>query len=415
MTRDRRERPELDLAVIRAMTRRRLPRRDLLRYAGIGAGAALLAACGVRGTQDPEPTGTGPATPSPLPPKAGELNMANWIAYIDKDHGVSRTLNEFRSEFGVEMAYQEVINDNEEFFGQIREPLAQGQSTGWDIVVMTDWMIAKLIRLGYLEPLHHDELPNFEANAAEKFKDPVFDPGNVHSVPWAAGITGIGYDRSLTGRELTSVEDLFDPAFAGHVGMFTEMRDTFGLILLSMGVEPVSATVEDVERAQQRMIEQRDAGIVRGYFGNDYLDQLAQGNLWATMAWSGDVFALRLDNPNLEFIIPQEGGMGWSDNMCIPAGSEHPTDAHLFMNYVYEPEVATRITEWVWFEPPVGVVQEMVREHAAESGDPILSALAESTAVFPTAETERQTHPYKVLDEEEEEVWRDLFQAVTQG
>jgi spermidine/putrescine transport system substrate-binding protein len=341
--------------------------------------------------------------------------MANWIAYIDKDHGVSRTLNDFRSEFGVDMEYQEVINTNEEFFGQIREPLSRGQSTGWDIIVLTDWMIAKLIRLGYLQPLHNEALPNFEAHAAEKFRDPEFDPGNAYSVVWAGGLTGIGYNRRLTGREITSVEDLFDPAFAGHVGMFSEMHDTFGLVLLSMGIDPATATTQDVEAAQQRLIAQRDAGIVRGYFGNDYLDQLDQGNLWVTMAWSGDVFSLKLDNPDLEFVIPEEGGIRWSDNACIPIGAEHPADAHTFLNYVYDPAVATRITEWVWFESPVNGVQEMVRADAEETGDPILAALADSELVFPTADTNERTHTTKLLDSEEEEAWNDLFQAVTQG
>ncbi|MBI4260512.1 MAG: spermidine/putrescine ABC transporter substrate-binding protein [Actinobacteria bacterium] len=420
---------DLDRAVAQAMarlprSRRPLSRRDFLRFAGAGAGAAFLAACGVRGTSPPATTGpgtatgTGTATAQPtatLPPKAGALDMANWIAYIDKDHGKSTTLIEFREEHDIDMSYSEVINDNEEFFGQIREPLAQGQSTGWDIIVMTDWMIAKLIRLGYLQTLHHDALPNFEANAADKFRDPVFDPGNAHSVAWAAGITGIGYDRSLTGRELTSVEDLFDPAFAGHVGMFTEMRDTFGLVMLSQGVDPLQATVDDARNAQAKLIEQRDAGIVRSYYGNEYLDQLATGNLWATMAWSGDVFALRVDNPNLEFVIPEEGAMRWSDNMAIPVGAEHPTDAHLFMDYVYRPDVATRITEWVWYESPVRQVPEMIAADAAESGDDILESLAASDTVFPSAEVAASTHPYKVLDEAEEQEWKDLFQQVVQG
>jgi spermidine/putrescine transport system substrate-binding protein len=390
---------------------RQVSRRELLRRMGRGsmyAGAmAFLAACGVQGQRREQQELTR------LPPKAGELLMANWPLYIDKKGGTSPTVTSFEEEFDVAMQYKVVINDNEEFFGTIREPLSQGQPTGWDIIVVTDWMVAKMARLGYLEQLHHEELPNFEAHAGDKFKDTFFDPGNRHSIPWAAGITGIGYDIEATGRELTSVQDFFDPAFAGRVGMFTEMRDTFGLVFLSQGVEPSQATMADVEKAQQTLLENRDN--FRGFYGNDYYDQLATGNLAVSMAWSGDVFALALDNPNLRFVVPEEGAMKWTDNMCIPAEAEHPTDAHLFMNYVYDPRIATNITEWVWYESPVAEVEEMVQADVADGGPGYLKQLAESELVFPTEETEAQLHGYKSLDEEEEQVWNDLFQEVVQG
>lgn len=391
----------------------RISRRELLRRAGRGSmylGAmALLASCGVQGQRREE------SELGPLPSKAGELVMANWPLYIDKKGPTSPTVTSFEEEHGIDMQYQVVINDNEEFFGTIREPLSQGQSIGYDIIVMTDWMIDKMNRLGYLEPLHHDRLPNFAANALPKFKDPLYDPNNEHSIPWAAGITGIGYDISLTGRELTSFNDLFDPAFAGRVGLFLEMRDTFDLVLLSMGVEPADATIDQVEQAQKILLDNREN--IRGFYGNDYADQLATGNLAASMAWSGDIFALQLDNPNLRFVIPDEGGNAWTDNMAIPAGAEHPTDAHLFMDYVYDPRIAANITEWVWYESPVQVHDIVLQDAAEAEGDDraLLTDLGNSPLVFPTPETEAKTHPYKPLDEEEERIWNDLFQEVVQG
>ena len=393
-------------------------RRELLRRAGRGSvylGAmALLAACGVEAQRGDGDT----AERLPNQP-AGELLMANWPLYIDKGPTGSPTVKSFEEQNGIDMQYSVVINDNEEFFGTIREPLSQGQSTGWDIIVMTDWMIHKLNRLGYLERLHHDQLPNFAANAGEKFRDPWYDPDNAHSLPWAAGITGIGYDVDLVGGDITSFDDLFAEDLAGRIGLFKEMRDTIGLTLLTLGVEPETATVEDVEAAQQKLIANRDK--VRGFYGNDYVDQLAQGNLAASMAWSGDVFALALDNPNLRFVIPEDGAMRFTDNMAIPAGSEHPLDAHMFMNFVYDPRIATNITEWVWYESPVGVVQEMIAEDAAgpNAGDlscaPFCADLAKDPYVFPTPETDARTFEPKRLDEEEEQIWNDLFQEVVLG
>lgn len=400
----------------------RITRREVLRRAGRGSMAlgmgAFLAACGISG-QNENGASPGPdASPEELPPLAHSLVMANWPLYIDKAGPTSPTIQSFREETGIDMKYQVVINDNEEFFGTIRESLSRGDTVDFDIIVVTDWLVAKMARLGFLRELDHSRLPNFAANAFPKFQDPPFDPGNMHSVPWAAGITGIGYDVELTGRELTSIEDLFDPAFEGHVGMFSEMRDTFGLVLLSQGVAPETATVADVEAAQQRLLEQRDAGVVRGYYGNDYTDGLANGDLWVSMAWSGDVFALQLDNPNLRFIIPEEGAMRWTDNMCIPSTAAHPTDAHEFMNHVYQPRIAANITEWVWYESPVSQVPQVIAEDAAAAkggNAKLLQTLAESPLVFPDEATVANTHNYKVLDEEEEMAWNELFQAVTQG
>jgi spermidine/putrescine transport system substrate-binding protein len=418
--------PQLE-ALLRGLAARRMSRRDVLRYAGAGVGlSAFLAACGVRGTapqqtQSPPATQTGPGptaspSPSPLPPKAGVLNVANWPLYIDR--GRRNTRDIFQEETGIALTYKEDINDNDEFFGtDLRQQLSAGQATGWDIIVMTDWMIEKLIRLGWIQELHHDLVPNAVQNLDEKFRDPWYDPGNAHSFPWAAGITGIGYNPKLTGREVTSIADLWDPAFAGHVGMFSEMRDSINFALLLLGHDPVNATMDQVQQAVAKLQEQRDQGIVRAYYGNDYVDQLAGGNLWLTMAWSGDVFTLRQDNPDLRFVIPEEGGNRWVDNMAIPILAEHPTDAHEWINFVYRPEIAAKITEWVWYESPVNddVIRDLIRQHAREFDDPSLKDLAEDTTVWPDATTLANTYPYKRLDEEEEQAWHDLFDPVAQG
>jgi spermidine/putrescine transport system substrate-binding protein len=399
---------------------RRLSRREALLSIGRGSTylgvMSLLAACGIRGGREQaSPT---PASPSPLPEKAGELDVANWPLYIDLEDGESATLDGFKKETGIDITYKEDINDNDEFFGtDLRQQLSADQPTGWDIIVMTDWMIAKLVRLGWIQQLHHDVLPNATANLDEKFQDPPYDPGNAHSFPWAAGITGIGYNIKVTGREIGSINDLFDPEFAGKVGMFSEMRDTINFALYLDGVVPEQATMDEVERAVERLEQQKTDGIVRGYYGNEYTDQLAAGNLTLTMAWSGDIFALAQDDPNLRFVIPEEGGNRWTDNMCIPLHAEHPTDAHEWIDFVYQPEVAAAITEWVWYESPVtdDVVRDLIQKDAKKFDDPSLKQLAEDTTVWPDEETLANTHGYKSLSEDEEQAWHDLFDPLIQA
>ena len=193
--------------------------------------------------------------------------------------------------------------------------------------------------------------------------------------------------------------------------MFKEMRDTMNLTLLGLGIDPADATVEDAESAQQKLLEQRDQGIVRQYFGNEYADALVRGDIALTMAWSGDIFQLKFDKPELEFVVPDEGGILWVDNLAIPQDAEHPIDAMEFMNFVYDPEVAAQITGWVNYICPVPSAKDVL----LDSGDEDLEAVANSPLVFPTPEMEARLHHYRDLDEDEERAWNDLFGEVIQG
>ena len=397
--------------------RRRVTRRDMLRHIGAGAGAlslgAWLTACGVSGTEDDGGGGGESAEDEGLTTteENGQLNFANWPLYIDRAKGRRPTLDDFEKETGIKVDYKEVIDDNESFFGTIREPLANGQSTGWDLIVVTDWLIAKMARLGYLEQLDESLIPNFEAHAGQVYKDPSYDPGNAHSVPWQSGITGIGYNPRLTGRKIKSFDDLFDPAFEGKVGMFKEMRDTMNLTLLGLGIDPQQATNDDAALAAEKLVEQREKGIVRNYYGNEYADALVREDLWITMAWSGDVFQLQFDKPELEFVVPEEGGILWVDNMAVPQNAENPIDAMAFMDYVYDPEVAAQITAWVNYICPVPEAQDILKK----ADDSYTKSVAKSPLVFPTPEMESLLFHYKNLDEDEEEAWNDLFGEVIQG
>jgi spermidine/putrescine transport system substrate-binding protein len=311
--------------------------------AGVLSLSLLLAACGI----EPQASGAGASTapdesadsgasqaasaPASAAPSTqavgggepeGELEFANWPLYIDQDDdGNSPTIQQFEEATGVDVTYTEAIEDNTSFFGTIQPALAAGEDTGYDIIVMTDWMIGNMARLGYLEPIDVErDVPNFLDNADAVYLDRSYDPGNVYSVPWQSGITGIGYNPELVDEEITSLAQLFDPEliekYCGQIGMFIEMRDSMSLAMLYNGVTPSEATIEDAEAAQQTLLDQ--APCVRDYYGNEYAQGLADGSLAITMAWSGDVFQLQFDNPDLQFVVPEEGAILWTDNMAIP-------------------------------------------------------------------------------------------------
>lgn len=440
-------------------TARLLTRRTLLVAGARGTVAisatAFLAACGVKpaatqapsataatqapatqapgASAAPSPTATPTALPSPtVPPSptpasspAGQVNFANWPLYIDTDENDSSkhaTLEDFTAKTGIRVRYSEIIQDNEDFFGTIRPDLAAGKPTPYDLIVVTDWMVAKLIRLGYLEEIDvAADVPAFAKNATDWPRDPWYDPGNRHSVPWQAGITGIGYNIKMTKREITSFDDLLDPAFKGRVGMFSEMRDTMSLALLSLGIVPADATVDDARTAQVKLLEAAKRGQFRQFYGNEYTDELANGNLALSIAWSGDVYQLALhDNPDLRFVVPKEGGMAWTDNMCVPRNARHPVDARMLMDYVYDPLIAARIAEWIGYFTPVIGVKEIIdadAKAAADSGDKDTAAnlTRVGETVVATPARLANTFPYRNLTEGEERAWNELFNAVLIG
>jgi spermidine/putrescine transport system substrate-binding protein len=391
----------------------RLTRRELLERARrYGAGAAVvMAACGI--AKEPKQPGAA-AGRRKLPPLAHELAIAQWPLYIDK-----RTVPSFERATDVDVTYRQIINDNQEFFSVVGQSLRAGEATGWDLIALSDWVVAKMNQLGWLEKLDYSVLPHVRDNMGALFRDPPYDPGNAHSVPWQGGITGVAYNRKLTGRPVTRFADLWDPAFEGHVGMLTEMVDTMSLTLLMLGIDPQEATTADAERAHDKLADQRAKGIVRSYYGQNYLQALSNGDTWASMAWSGDIFWLQGDHPDIEFVVPEEGGIIWATPLEIPRRAAHPRDAHLFLDYVYRPEIAANITEYVGYITPVPEVRDVLRARRRRAQSrarrAYLGSLIESPLVFPDDAMSARLHSYKVLSPDEDQEWNRLFQEVSQA
>ncbi len=171
--------------------------------------------------------------------------------------------------------------------------------------------------------------------------------------------------------------------------MLTEWRDSAGLVLLGMGKDPSTATKDDYLAAIDKIDQENKKGQIRRFTGNDYTKDLAAGNLWACVAWSGDLVQLKADNPDLQFVVPQEGGMSWSDNMMIPQKARTPYGAETFMNYVYDPQVAATIAAYVNYFCPVKGAREVL-----EKTEP---KLAEDPLIFPDDAVLKQLHPYPSL------------------
>lgn len=381
----------------RPTTRRQaMSRRQFLSRSGVAGGAvllgpSLLAACGDDSGNGGEGGGGG---------GANALTFANWPAYIDEE-----TVQLFIDETGVDLTYTEDFNDNNEYFAKIQPDLSAGRTIDADLIAPTFWLTARLIELGWVDELPLDQVANKD-NLVPELVNPAWDPEGKYSMPWQSGMTGIAYNAEAAGRDLTSMEDLFDPEFRGKIGMLTEMRDTVGLVMLATGADPSEATFDSAADAFDRIEQAKNDGQIRQFTGNDYMDDLAQGNFVACIGWSGDISQLALDDPNLRFAIPDEGGMQWSDTMVMPAGTENTDAVAEWINYVYDPVNAARITTFVGYNSPVQGVAEELRK------DPDTAPLADSPLLFPDEETLSRLNTFASLDEETEAQFDERFSEI---
>jgi spermidine/putrescine transport system substrate-binding protein len=337
-----------------------LTRSDLLRRAAIG-GAALAV----------------PGTLAALAEAAlgKTLTISNWPLYIDINEKTKKrpTIEQFQKKYHVAVKYIEDINDNASFFGKIQAQLARGQSTGRDIIVMTDNSPypALLVQKGWVEKLDKSVLPNIK-NLQDNQKHPAWDPKREYSLPWQSGMTGIGYNATKT-KPITSVDQLFtDKKLHGKVTLLTEMADTVGLVMLSNGDDPGKVTDASFNRALTKIQKAVKSGQIRQFTGNDYSGLMAKGDVWAAFVWSGDMVQLQADNKALRFVLPKQGGMIWTDNMLIPKKGD-ATTASVFMNFVYSPAIAAQIEDYVNYICPVkGADKVLLKSDPAVAKDPLI-------------------------------------------
>ena len=411
----------IDPALLRGMTMPRISRRAALRGAGLLSASAVLAACGVSGTSEEET----PQAPGfwASQTKAGQLDFANWPLYMDQEKQGGKTvypsLQDFTKETGIKVNYKEVIQENDAFLGRINPSLQAGQDPGWDLIVITDGTpIGKLIRPGYLIELDHSKLPNFAKNAAPAVKNPSYDPGNKFTLAWQSGLVGLAYNPKLTKREITSVKDLSDPAFKGKITVFDDDETFAHMALIGLGIDPMTSTEDDWKRAAEEMKRLRPQ--IREFVDNAGMAEgLSSGNAWISQAYSGDIYQLNNSgSPDIKYVNPVEGAIFWTDNMAIPKGAKHPLDAITYMDYVYRPEVAATLAEYIAYITPVPAAKEQLQAKAATAkgeDKAYLDDLVTNPLIFPSEAELAKTKRYRPLTVEEEEVWDGIFQPIMQS
>ncbi|KOV21880.1 MULTISPECIES: spermidine/putrescine ABC transporter substrate-binding protein [Streptomyces] len=403
--------PAQEAAIRRSLRsgRAALSRRALLRASAGGAlavgGLGALSGCGIPAAGNTQ--GGVPAEDHSTEEKS--VTFSNWTEYMDVDDSGRRhpTLEAFTRRTGIKVTYTEDINDNSEFFGKVKPQLAAGQDTGRDLIVLTDWLAARLIRLGWVQKLDPARLPHAFAHLSPQFRSPDWDPGRAYSYPWQGIATVIAYNKkALDGVEVKSLSDLLDnPKLKGRVGLLTEMRDTMGLTLLDMGKEPEKFTADDYDAALARLQKAVDKGQIRRFTGNDYTADISKGDFAACVAWAGDVVQLKADNPDIDFLIPDSGYMMSSDNLLVPNKARHKANAERLIDYYFEPRAAAELAAYINFVCPVeGVKDELAKIDEDAANNPL---------ILPDKAMQAASRAFRSLSAEEETEFEEKFAKLT--
>jgi spermidine/putrescine transport system substrate-binding protein len=282
-------------------------------------------------------------------PEEKELNLYNWADYVAKT-----TIPGFEKQTGIQVT-QDYFSSNEELLAKLR-----AGGTGYDVIVPSDYMVAVMIKSDVLQPLDKSKIPNFK-NIGEDFRGLPYDQDNEYSVPYQWGTTGILYNKKEIGQLEDSWEPMWSPEFSEKIGMLNDERETPGAALYKLGYSVNATSDEQLGEAEAELMKQKP--LLRGYFDSTQNRPLVQtGELLLGHVFSGDAFLALSENDDLDYIIPRPAATRWTDNMAIPAGAEHPDNAHKFINYILEAKVGAALSNYTYYNTPNEAALPMIDE-----------------------------------------------------
>lgn len=360
----------------------------------------VLAACGSGDvTQGLSPSATTP--PDDGKPASGLLRVSNWPLYI-----AAGFVADFQRDTGLTVDYKEDYSDDESWFAKVKEPLSRQQDIGCDLVIPSDLINARLMKLGWLNPIREERWPN-KANLQPALREGGIDPGRAMTAPYMNGISGLAYNRAATGRDITSIDDLWDPAFKGRVSLFTDVQDGLGMIMMSQGASPERPDVEAIQKAVDLVHEHKNRGQIRRFTGADYGDDLATGNVVVAQAYSGDVNQLSADNPDLRFVVPDSGSTTTLQSMVIPHTTQNQAAAEAWVNYVYDRPNYAKLVAYTQYLP---VLSDMADELAK-----IDPALASNPLISPPQDVLDRLTQWTSISDEDLVQYNEIYGEVTTG
>lgn len=358
---------ELELTFYRALAARRISRRQLLETAAkagpLAALAPILAACGAAATPQPSPSPSAAASipvapsaspepsvslePTPVPSPEGELNVYNWDAYIGED-----TVAKFTAATGIKVHYDK-FPDAETALAKVR---SDGKGAGYDLFYPTSVDVPALVTDGVVQPLKLDLIPN-ATNLGAQWQNPGYDPGNKNSMPYMWWTTGFCWNGDKIKDDLTSWAALWDEKYKGKLMMLDDIREVFAVAAFRLGLDPNTKSEADLDRMLDLLEQQKP--LVRTYTTDD-IGTMNSGQTIIAHAWSGDVYQMYDDVPNVKYVIPDEGAVRGSDTMVVLSGAPHPIAANLWINFNLDAKVSAANTNYIGYMGPNAAAMQYI-------------------------------------------------------
>ena len=322
------------------------------------------------------------------------LNFYNWSDYIEPE-----IFELFEEETGIKVV-EDTFGSNEDLLAKL-----QGGATGYDVIVPSDYMVATMIELGLLAELDQSKLSNFD-KLDPTFTDPPYDPGLAHCVPYFWGTTGIGFNWNDWDEEPASWDYIFIPEnaaqFEGRLTLLDDMREVLGAALIYLGYSPNTTNEAELEEAKQLVLAIKP--YIAAFDSDTYEDNMITGDSALVLGWSGDVFTAQVEDENIDYIIPEEGAVMWTDNLCITADAATDPQrleiAYQWIDFLNRPDIAAMNTNYVWYASPNAAAEEMI--------DP---EILEYEAIYPPEEVFAKLHWLENVGEATElysRIWTEI-------
>ena len=321
--------------------------------------AGLLAGCG-NNSGDSSGSGDG---------EKRVLNVCSWGEYID-----TSLEEQFEKATGIEVNYQ-TVPSNEELYSI----LSMG-GANYDVIVPSDYMISQLIEEDMLQPLDYDKIPNF-SKIADRFKNLSYDPENLYTVPYAWGTLGIIYNTTMVDEPITSWDAMFDTQYADQVLMINNSRDALGIALMDLGYSVNTDSEEELRAAYDLLATAKQEGVYQAWVMDEVFDKMESGEAAIATYYAGDYLSMLGNNPDLEYVVPEEGSNWFVDAMCILKDAENVDEAHEWIDFICSTDASLKNMDFIWYASPNQEALEQYPAYYEETyGEPLDQELYEIMA-----------------------------------
>ena len=324
------------------------------------------------------------------------LNVCNWGEYIDVD-----LIQEFQEKTGIQVNYQ-TAESNESLYS-----LLKTGGANYDVICPSDYMISQLIEEDMIQKLNYDNIPNYE-KIGDQFKGLAFDPNNEYTVPYTWGTLGIIYNKTMVDGEITSWSSLYDDANKGNVLLINNSRDAFGNALIYLGYSVNTTNEDEIRQAYDLIADANKRGIFQGKVMDEVFNKMEQGNAAIATYYAGDYLTMYEVNPDLAYVLPEEGANWFVDAWCILKNAQHVSEAEEWINFLASTESSLANMDYIWYASPNTEALEKYPEYYKETyGEDLDMDLYNIMA--PSAEVLKKCENYVVLPEETRNLYNDLW------